>query len=165
MKKLFLTLLCAVTLAAVLPGCTQTETETPNPSNPYVYENSPEYPAYPPDYPNYYTGNPNPFEHKELSEIIDNFEDSDEYRGRELMRRLKEDPAPVLEALGTALDASQEQALFYVSSVIAEVKRENQAEYDEYMNALNSAEAAELSERARQILGFVHANIEYFYSH
>jgi hypothetical protein len=143
--------------------------ETPNPSNPY--ENTQEYPTYPdvpnysPEYPNYYTGNPNPFGNKELSEIIDNFEDSDEYRGRELMRRLKEDPAPVLEALGTALDASQEQALFYVSSVIAEAKRENQAEYDEYMKALKSAEDAELSERARQILGFVHANIEYFYSH
>ena len=84
--------------------------------------------------------------------------------GAAFMRRFKENPAAVLEALALASN-HREQMLILIGSTIAEARRNDPESYGEYTDALASASKLDLSEESRRMLGFVHANIEYWYSH
>ena len=84
-------------------------------------------------------------------------EDAD--TGREFMRRFRQDPAPVLEALVIATPFQREQMLVLIGSSIANARHHDPAAYAEYAAALNRAAELALDEETARMLTFIHANI------
>ena len=93
----------------------------------------------------------------ELVTLLNNYQEGSE-TGALIMQKLKEEPVIFVEAM--AESANTEQLLMLVGSTIAEARRSDTAAYDEYIAALDTAEAASLSDAARQMLGFIRANID-----
>ena len=87
----------------------------------------------------------------------------DREAGNEIMQRFKEEPALVLKAL--TVTTYREQILILIGSAIAEAKHNDQAAYAEYTKVLEAAALLDLDKDSNRMLGFIHANIEYWYNH
>jgi len=83
--------------------------------------------------------------------------------GGEILRRFKEDPAPVLEAM--IVTTHFEHILILFGDTIARARRDDPAAYAEYARALELAAGSELGEDSARILRFLHANIEHWYNY
>jgi hypothetical protein len=92
-----------------------------------------------------------------LVDLLNDYQEESE-TGALIMQSLKEEPVLFVEAM--AESTNTEQLLVLVGSTIAEARRGDAAAYDEYMSALATAADAPLSDAARQMLGFIHANID-----
>ena len=82
--------------------------------------------------------------------------------GREFMRRFREEPALVLEALSIASPFQREQMLVLMGSTIAGAMRTDPAAYAQYAAALELAAGLDLDEESARMLRFVYANIAHF---
>ena len=82
--------------------------------------------------------------------------------GRAFMRRFREDPALVLEALTAATPFQREQMLVLIGSTITRAMRDDPIAHAEYSNALELAASLDLSEDSARMLGFIHANISHW---
>lgn len=89
----------------------------------------------------------------------------DRQTGEEILQRFKEDPASFLEALVISEPGYREQILVLTGHVIADARSNDPIVYAEYANALELAANLDLGEDSLRMLGFVHANIEYWYNH
>ena len=90
--------------------------------------------------------------------------DEDAETGRAFMRRFREDPALVLEALVIASPFQREQMLILLGSAIARAMRDDPIARAEYSSTLELAAALNLDEDSARMLGFIHANISHWYS-
>jgi len=87
----------------------------------------------------------------------------DRETGNRIMQRFKEEPALVLKAL--TVTTYREQMLILIGSTIAEAKHNDQAAYAEYTRVLEAVALLDLDKDSNRMLGFINANIEYWYNH
>ena len=100
----------------------------------------------------------------EILALFDRYWDlgEDAETGSEFMRRFREDPALVLEALTIAAPFQREQMLVLIGSSIARAMRDDPIAHAEYTGALELAAGLDLDEDSARMLGFIHANIAHW---
>jgi len=103
----------------------------------------------------------------EILALFDEYLNSGESaeKGSEFTRKFREAPGSTLDALALADPFRREQMLILIGSAIASARRDDAAAYARYAAALEQAEGSDLSEESLRMLGFVRANVEYWYSH
>ncbi|MCL2705080.1 MAG: hypothetical protein FWE72_02600 [Spirochaetaceae bacterium] len=87
----------------------------------------------------------------------------DRETGNEIMHRFKKEPALILKAL--TVTTYREQILILIGSTIAEAKHNDNVAYAEYTKVLESITQLDLDKDSNRMLGFINANIEYWYNH
>ncbi|MCL2792586.1 MAG: hypothetical protein FWD87_05775 [Spirochaetaceae bacterium] len=105
-----------------------------------------------------------------LEEVLALFEQywnlgEDRETGMQVLRRFKEDPALVINALTITTPALREQILTFMGAAIASARHSDPTTYAEYTKALELAAGLDLDENSTRMLGFINANIEYWYRH
>ena len=98
---------------------------------------------------------------EELLALFDLYWDlgEDAETGSEFMRRFREEPVFVVQALTIASPFQREQMLILIGSTIARAMHTDPVAHAEYTGALERAAGLDLDADSVQMLGFIHANI------
>jgi len=170
MRKTIVLLACSAVLIAMLSGCGGTTEEPRSDPTPTPPIGVPYAPSYESDDDTDTDDNTNPNTatndntvKDEVLKLLEGYSGEME-TGDKIVEKLKEHPEATLEAMSATPLAYREQILMHIGAAMAEARRNDEDRYNEFVTVLDTAEDKELTNQARDMIGFIRANIDHFYN-